>query len=160
MLFLGGMAGLLTALPSPGATPYLPTVGPVPLRFAVPPAPGAVESWKARLLAKNMVSPPETNAAATVAAAPVIAPADTNDSPTVPTVPFDLTDTNSETAPDASLFPGSLGDAFDLGTPQTWADFFTPAPGGKSAPARTEQPRFIPPAPKSAKESQATSKPH
>lgn len=152
-LILIVLTGQLVAHPS---SAYLPAVGPAPLRFEAVPAPGAAEAWKLVLLAQKAALAAMATNATNVAVSTPIPAANTNAANLVTLPVVSLPDeTNSETVPDATVLPPLGEDTFDPSTPQAWADFFKPGAGGRFAGPRTEEPRFVPPAPKSAKENGA-----
>ena len=144
------LTGPLVAHPS---SAYLPMVGPAPLRFEAVPAPGAADAWKLLLLAQKAArAAVATNATNVAVITPI--PAATTNAANLVSLPLVSRpdETNSETAPDAAMLPPMGDDTFDPSTPQAWADFFKPGSGGRFGGPRTEEPRFVPPAPKSATE--------
>jgi hypothetical protein len=152
------VTGMVVAYPVPGEVAYLPSIGPVPLRFETATRPGPSPAGKT-LRAMRQPEAAATNGVGLIN----IPPTATNTTNTLSAVSAPVADsgakTNSETSLVTTFAFGGTGNSTDLILPQKLADYFQPAAGGdktnETAVFVPEGIGFTPPLPKAAAESRA-----
>jgi hypothetical protein len=143
-------AGLAVVPPVTGTAPYLPTVGPAPLRFASPPA--AAPAWRTLPLTVNGGLPlrvKETTAAATNDF--VLNPGTTNAVPlAAPSAPAPIGKLDAGAVVESAVSSRLSGDSEDPVSAQMLIEFFKPAQvrTNSAGAVNPEAIKFTPPAPK------------
>ena len=144
-------------IPATASYSYLPTVGPVPLRFELTTTSPPLLNWKSLRATTGTNAPAPESASTTneVAAATKSTLATTTVSPVTST-----NKTNPETISSPSIVQASPLETSQPTTPQILVEFFKPVPGAKktdgTAAFVSSEIGFTPPSPKTAPASRAT----
>jgi hypothetical protein len=164
-------AGMAVVWPVSGGDAYLPSIGPVPLRFELATVPGTLLTWPslrpapaAKASAPVPVVDSPTNAIHEIAGKP-LSPVVTNGvsiSAVSPPASDPKEEKAPEMSPDSVVLTDHPGNPSDPVMPQQLATFFQPASAGKNTKTAVilmpDSVGFTPPMPKAAAESRAVYK--